>query len=186
VKHIHTPGSLFQDFCIIALSIFIALILTETTVLERILDSTRELGIVGSFIAGLFFTSVFTTAPAIVTLGKITLLQPILQTAFFGAVGAVVGDLIIFKFVKDHVSEHVMELVNQQGGGRRLRHLLKLKLFRWSAFFVGGLIIASPLPDELGIALTGFSKMRSYQFVLLSFTFNFLGIILIGLVAHTM
>ena len=51
---------------------------------------------------------------------------------------------------------------------------------------MGGLIIASPFPDELGIGLLGFSKMRTRWFVLLSFTFNFIGIFLIGLVAKTL
>ena len=61
--------------------------------------------------------------------------------------------------------------------------LFKLRSFRWLTFFAGGFIIASPLPDELGIALLGFSKLKTSLFVPLSFTFNFLGICLIGIAA---
>ena len=50
----------------------------------------------------------------------------------------------------------------------------------------GGLILASPLPDELGVAVLGFSKMRLKYFALLSFVFNFLGIAVIGLVARAL
>ena len=64
--------------------------------------------------------------------------------------------------------------------------LLKLKLFRRVSFFVGGLIIASPLPDELGISLFGFSKIKMSWFIPLSFIFNFIGIVLIGVVAQAL
>lgn len=177
---------LLQDAAIILLSIVIAVILVKTDVLIKILISTQELKFLGSFITGMFFTSVFTTAPAIVTLGEIARANSILPTAIFGAMGAVVGDLIIFRFVRDRFSEHLMEIIKHQGAGKRIKLLFKLKIFRWLTFLVGGLIIASPLPDELGIGLLGFSKMRTSWFIPLSFTFNFIGILLIGLVAKTL
>lgn len=177
---------LLQDIAIILLSVVIAVILERTDVLIKILTSTKELELLGSFIAGMFFTSGFTTAPAIVTLGEIARANSILPTAIFGAMGAVVGDLIIFRFIRDRFSEHLMEIIKHQGAGKRIKMLFKLKFFRWLTFLVGGLIIASPLPDELGIGLLGFSKMRTAWFIPLSFTFNFIGILLIGLIAKTL
>lgn len=177
---------LLQDMAIIVLSIIIAVILVKTKVLIKILTSTQELELLGSFIAGMFFTSVFTTAPAIVTLGEIARANSILPTAIFGAIGAVVGDLIIFRFVRDRFSEHLMEIIKHQGAGKRIKLLLKLKIFRWLTFLAGGLIIASPFPDELGISLLGFSKMRTSRFIPLSFAFNFSGILLIGWVAKAL
>ncbi len=175
-----------QDVGIIVLSICIAIILIESNVLSEILDSTKDLVFVGSFIAGLFFTSIFTTAPAMVTLGEIAQGHSIILNAVIGALGAVLGDLIIFRFVKDRFSEHLTDLLATQGGGRRLRALLKRRSFRWITFLLGGLIIASPLPDELGVSLLGFSKMRASGFVILSFLGNFLGILLIGLAARAL
>lgn len=176
---------ILQDVALIVLSILIALLLVRTEVLAGLLASVREASILGAFIAGLFFTSIFTTAPAIVALGEVSLLQGILNTALFGAMGAVVGDLIIFRFVRDRFSEHVAEIMAHQSIWRRFHLLFKRRFFRWITFFVGGFILASPLPDELGIAVLGFSKMRVRYFVLLSFVFNFLGIVLIGLVAQS-
>lgn len=171
---------------IIVLSIFIAVILVKTKFLIGILTSTKELKLLGSFIAGMFFTSVFTTAPAIATLGEIARTNSAVLVAIFGAMGAVIGDLIIFRFIRDKLSEHLLELAKHQGAGKKFKVLLKLKYFRWLTFLMGGLIIASPFPDELGIGLLGFSKMRTRWFILLSFTFNFIGIFLIGLVAKTL
>ncbi|MEK7178156.1 MAG: hypothetical protein AAB721_00655 [Patescibacteria group bacterium] len=158
----------------------------KTKFLIGILTSTKELKLLGSFIAGMFFTSVFTTAPAIATLGEIARTNSAVLVAIFGAMGAVIGDLIIFRFIRDKLSEHLLELAKHQGAGKKFKVLLKLKYFRWLTFLMGGLIIASPFPDELGIGLLGFSKMRTQWFILLSFAFNFIGILLIGLVAKTL
>lgn len=175
-----------HDILILAASITVAVLLVRTDTLVGIFDSVQYMQVLGSFIAGLFFTSVFTTAPAIVALGKLSLMSPPLSVALFGALGAVVGDLILFWFIRDRFSDHVMELLRHQHLGKRMHALLKLKLFRWVSFFVGGLIIASPLPDEIGIGLMGFSKLKMSWFLLLSFFSNFWGILFIGLFARAL
>ena len=50
---------------------------------------------------------------------------------------------------------------------------------------LGGIIIASPFPDELGISLLGFTKTKTNAFIPVSLVFNFIGILLIGIVART-
>ncbi|MDO8481578.1 MAG: hypothetical protein Q7S75_00670 [bacterium] len=177
---------LLRDIFIIAFSVFVAVILVKTGVLINILTDTHERELLGSFIAGMFFTSVFTTAPAIVALGEIAHANSIVLTAIFGAMGAVLGDLIIFRFIRDRFSEHVMEVVGHRRAGRKVSALLHLRFFKWFTFVVGGLIIASPFPDELGISLLGFSKMKMSWFIPISFTFNCIGILLIGAIAKTL
>lgn len=181
-----TNGFLLHDLLIIAVSIGIAVVLVRTETLAKILISAQGPEFLGSFIAGLFFTSIFTTAPAIVTLGEIARANTIVPVALFGALGALVGDLIIFRFIRDRFAEHVMALLRHRHIGKRVGALFRLKLFRRLSFFVGGLIIASPLPDELGIGLFGFSHMKMSWFIPLSFFFNFIGIVLIGLVARAL
>jgi hypothetical protein len=184
LKPTHSSDFILKDFSIIVLSILVAFILVDTHTLTNILTSTKELEILGSFVAGLFFTSIFTTAPAIVTLGDIAQSNSLVLTALFGACGAVLGDLVIFRFIRDRLSGHLLEILQHQKGGRRIKALLKLRYFRWLTFFAGGLIIASPFPDELGITLLGFAKAKTSWFVPISFIFNFIGISLIGLVAR--
>ncbi|MSU74230.1 hypothetical protein EXS57_00430 [Candidatus Kaiserbacteria bacterium] len=177
-------GFLLHDVLLIVISLCVAALLVRTGILEGILASVRGTEFLGSFIAGLFFTSVFTTAPAIVALGGLAQVHSIVSVALWGALGAVIGDLIIFRFIRDRFAVHILELLRHRHKGKRVGMLLKLKLFRWVSFFVGGLIIASPLPDELGISLFGFSKIKTSWFIPLSFVFNFAGIVLIGLVAQ--
>ncbi len=176
---------IIHDLCIIALSIGISVFLVKTDVLVRVLTSTKELELIGSFVSGIFFTSVFTTAPAIVTLGEIAQVNSVFLTALLGSLGAVFGDLIIFYFIRDRLSSHLMELISERGLPKRLKKLFKMRMFRWFTFLLGGIIIASPLPDELGIGLLGFSKMKLSWFVPISLVFNFIGILLIGLLARS-
>ncbi len=177
---------LYKDIAIVIVSILIAYLIIETRILGIILDSTLESKWIGSFVAGLFFTSVFTTAPAIVTLGEIARESSVFAVAFFGSIGALVGDIIIFQFIRDRFSEHLLLLVQHNSKWKRLKVLLKLRYFRWITFLIGGLLIASPFPDELGISFLGFSKMRMSYFVPISLIFNFLGILAIGIIAKAL
>ncbi len=176
--------SLVRDGALIVLSIIVAVLLVYSNTLDRLLASAQGLGYLGSFIAGMFFTTVFTTAPAIAALGEIATVNSPVTTALLGAAGAVVGDMLIFRFVRDRLSDHISLLVSHRTNKKRRRALFKHRMFRYLTFFIGGLIIASPLPDELGVALLGFSKLQPSWFVPLSFVFNFIGIIGIGYVAR--
>jgi len=42
--------------------------------------------------------------------------------------------------------------------------------------------VISPLPDELGLAMMGLSKMKTSLFIPISFILNSLGILAIGLI----
>ncbi len=175
---------LLKDFGVIALSLLVAIALVSTGIVEQLLTATPKLRLIGSFFAGMFFTSVFTTAPAIVALGEIAQSGSPWITAAVGALGSVVGDMLIFLLVRDRLSEHLMEHLKASEGWVRFMVLIRSRAFRWASFFIGGLIIASPFPDELGISLMGFSKMKTAWFVPLSYAFNFIGILLIGLAAR--
>lgn len=178
-------GYLVEDIVIVILSIVVAIVLVQTQILATLLSSAQEYKLFGSFFAGMFFTSIFTTAPSIVALGEIAQMQSVVHVAFFGALGALVGDLIIFKFIKDRLSEHLMEIMKHQVAGTKFKFRHHLTFYRYLTFLVGGIIIASPLPDEIGIGLLGLSKMNMKLFVTVAFLGNFIGILLIGLVANS-
>ena len=179
-------NNLSIDIGIIVLSVIVAIIFIKTGVIEEILKQTRDLWFLDSFIAGMFFTSVFTIAPAIVALGEIAQSsQSVLPVALFGGLGALCGDLIIFRFMRDRFGEDIMRLMRNSGNGR-LRSIVRLKSFRWLTFFLGALVIASPLPDELGLAMMGFSKTKTSLFIPVSFVFNSLGILVISLIAKNL
>src|SRR3989344_6493682 len=130
-------NNLTKDIGIIVLSVVVAIILIKTGAIEEILKQTQDLWFLDSFIAGMFFTSVFTTVPAIVALGEIAQSsQSVFLVAFFGGLGAMCGDLIIFRFMRDRLAGDIMRIINVSGNGR-LRSIFRLKLFRWLTFFLG-------------------------------------------------
>ena len=177
--------NLMRDLGLIAMSVVIAVILAKSGILEGILASAQEWKFVGSIIAGLFFVSVFTAAPSAVVLIEIALSNSALETAFFGGIGALAGDLIIFRFVKDHLADELKWLASKS----RLKGLIgifKLQFFRWLLPLAGAIVVASPFPDEIGLAMMGLSKMRTGLFIPLSFALNFLGILAMGLIARAL
>lgn len=177
---------LISDLVIIGISILFAIYLGKSGLIEKFLSSTKELEVVGSFVAGLFFTSIFTTAPAIVALGELGANNSVLLVAIFGALGAMIGDFIIFKFIRDRFSDHIIELLGLNSRKHRFKMLFKSGLMRKASFIVGGIIIASPLPDELGVSLIGFSKADTKLFAAISLSFNFIGIVIVGLIAKSL
>lgn len=170
-----------SDIGIIISSLVIAYLLIKTNLMYDVVRLTNGFWYLDSIVAGAFFTSMFTAAPASVALATIAQHSPsIFSVAFFGAVGAVCADLLIFRFIKNNLGNDIFYLIGKEKG-TKFKHLFKLKLFRWITFFLGGLVIASPLPDELGLAMLGLSKARTSSLALMSFVFNFLGILAIGI-----
>lgn len=168
-----------RDLLFIFCSIFLAIVLAKLDFVEGVLAFSENIRIAGTFIAGLFFTSLFTTAPATVVLGEISRQEPIFRVAFLGALGALGGDGLIFYFFRNHVAND-LEMLIKRTKRNPWRSALKNKTVGWASTLVGALIIASPLPDELGIAMMGLSRINFKVFIPVSFSFNFLGIVFIG------
>src|SRR3989344_3397165 len=175
-------NNIMRDLGVVALSIVVAIILAKTGTLAGILTSTQEWTILGSLIAGIFFVSIFTVAPAGVVLFELAAANSIWEVALFGGIGALIGDFLIFRFIKNSISEDIHWLMRKTKQ-ERLVSIFKPKLFKWLIPFIGALIIASPLPDEAGLAMMGLSKMKPSVFIPISFALNFLGILAIGLFA---
>ncbi|MBI4085598.1 MAG: hypothetical protein HY432_03810 [Candidatus Liptonbacteria bacterium] len=175
-------GNLIRDLGIIVFSIFVAVVLVKTGAVEYLLANAEGSKFLGSFLAGLFFVSIFTVVPAAVVLIEIAKINPVWEVALIGGAGALAGDFIIFQFVRDNLVADIRWLV-QKTKQERLVSIFHLKLFRWLVPFVGALVIASPLPDEIGLAMMGLSKMKTAAFIPVSFLLNFLGILIIGLMA---
>ena len=179
-------NNLAKDFWIIITSIIVAFFLVKSGLLREILYLTKDFWFLSTFIAGMLFTSVFTTAPAIVALGEIAQSsQSVIPVALLGGLGALCGDLIIFRFMRDRLVEDIVRLIGKAKNGR-IRHIFQLKFFRWLTFFLGALVIASPFPDELGLMMMGMSKAKTSLFIPTSFIFNSLGILVISIIAKSL
>jgi len=143
------------------------------------------LGYLGIFVAGMCFSFGFSTPFAI---GFFVISQPdnILLAALIGGAGALVSDLFIFKLIRFSFMDEFKRLektdairtINKPLNSRWI-HRIKIYLL----YIFAGIVIASPLPDELGVSmLAGLSKIKTHVLAIISFIMNSFGIFLMLLI----
>lgn len=181
----HSYKKLARDLFFVIASIVVAIILVQVGVFQSIVLTSKTSHYIASFVAGLFFTSAFTIAPASVVLAHISETASPIMVAFFGAIGAMIGDYIIFSFVRDALAEDIQLLIRGPVY-KKIVWIFKFRIFRRFVPLLGALIIASPLPDELGLAMMGLSHMSTRAMLPLTFVMNFFGVLLVAWFAGTL
>lgn len=168
----------YKGLTLIFISILLTIFLSKNDFLNQHIFNISQIPIIGSFIAGILYVSA-STAPfgVFLLLGLSKTLSPI-EIAITAGLGGVVADFVLFRFFKGDLIGELTPIYNKLGG-RHLTRLMYHKYFRWSLPIVGAIIIASPFPDELGISLMGLSKIKTYQFVLLSLFLDIGGVFLL-------
>ncbi|MBI5044550.1 MAG: hypothetical protein HZC02_01360 [Candidatus Levybacteria bacterium] len=169
----------YKNITLFLISIIIAFIISRFEPFHNFLLSVGDLGYIGAFLAGILFVSTFTVATgAIILLVLAERLSPI-EIGIIAGLGAVVGDFTIFRLVKDNLANELKDIYDHIDGNHHFRRVLHTKYFSWTLPVIGAVIIASPLPDEVGVSLMGISKMKTYQFLIVSFILNAIGIFLV-------
>jgi hypothetical protein len=169
----------------VAISCLIAVFLASNEAFKSWLLHLGSLEYIGALIAGSLFVSSFTTAISIVVIGIMAENINPMALALIGGVGAVMGDYLVFKLVKSHLSEELAILFGKSGT-LYVKHVLSSHYIAWLLPIIGAFIIASPLPDELGVSLLGLSKMSEAKFILISYISNAVGILMIASVAKVL
>lgn len=174
----------YKNTFLLIVSLLVIFYLAGTDFGQGLVNSVSRFGYLGSFLAGIFFVSTFTVAPAGVVLFKLAQIYNPIVIALTAGLGAVIGDYIIFRFLKDNVFEEIKPIFMKLGGSN-LSRLISTPYFAWLAPVVGAFIIASPFPDEIGVGLMGISKLKNWQFLTISFLLNSVGILLIITIAKS-
>lgn len=167
-----------QRWILIILSITLAFYLYFSGTLDRFILSLKQFQIIGVLISGALFGYAFTAAPATASLISFTDTINPLIVSFIGATGTMIGDLVIFHFFKKGLPREVKTIIKKS----KLEKIRKSK-WKWIIPGVAGFIIASPLPDEIGIALLGVTNFDNNSFMLLAFVLNFIGLLVITTLA---
>jgi hypothetical protein len=174
---------LIRDCLFLTLSIFAAMWLSKIGAIEEFIDFTSPAPLAASFLAGMFFTSVFTIGPAAVAIVGLSQSVPALDLAFFGAIGATFVDLSMFAFLRDRVSKDARSFF-KSSFRKRFVSFFHFGLIKWVVIGSGALVIASPFPDEAGLAILSLVKIKPYQLVLITASMNFLGILFLAKAAQ--
>lgn len=172
----------YKNLTILVFGLAVALFLSKNENFHSFLLNLGDLGYLGALVAGMLFVSIFTVATsAIILLVLAEKLSPIMIGLIAG-LGAVLGDYLIFRFIKDRLAREIEPIYNSLGGSylnRTIKAVFKTKYFSLFIPVIGALIIASPFPDEIGIGLMGFSKLKTYQFLIVAFILNAIGIFIV-------
>lgn len=167
------------------ISILIAIILGQNEAFKNWLLNLGSLEYIGALFAGTLFVSSFTVPISIVVIGIMTEnIQP-MALGLIGGVGAVMGDYIVFKLVRSNIQKELALLFGKEATSH-VKILIHSKYIAWTLPIIGVFIIASPLPDELGVSLLGISKMSDARFILISYLSNAVGILMIASVAKVL
>lgn len=168
----------YHNITVLVASVIFAFALVKTPMFRTFFHQIGNMGYLGVLLVGIFFPSSFTVVPA--TAGLIVLGQELsyFWVAVAAGIGATVGDFFIFRFVRDGLAEDLEHLFSGIGDGR-LVHILKSKYFGALTPVLGAIIVASPLPDELGIGFLGLSNISTGKFILMSFVLNTAGLVVL-------
>ena len=173
----------FANTAFLIASIILLVLFAGTPFVEHLVATVGTLGYLGAFLTGVFFVSTFTIAPAVVVLfGFAHTLAPV-PLAVVAGLGAMAGDYVMLRFVRDRLRAEWAPVFAELSD-TTLGRTFASPYFAWLMPLLGAIIIASPLPDELGIGLLGFSRVRTSRVLLLTFVLNVLGILAVVLAAR--
>jgi uncharacterized membrane protein YdjX (TVP38/TMEM64 family) len=144
-----------------------------------------SLGFLGTFLTGILFTYGFTAAPATAIFLILAKEQNIMLTGLVGGLGALLGDLLIFNFIRHSFKDEVKKLYREKIIVYT-NHKTPSFLKRYLLSVVAGFIIASPLPDEIAVTMLAASKSVSTKaFLIISYVLNTLGILVVLMIGSS-
>ncbi len=174
----------YPKFILLTLTFIFAYVLFRGRTFLSFHDFLLSLGYFGTFLTGVLFSYGFTAAPATAILLILAKEQNILLAGFIAGFGALISDLLIFTFVRVSFADEIEKLSKE----KVLNHIHNRIPSVFKKYFiatVAGFIIASPLPDEIGVSLLAISTNISVRmFFAISYTLNTLGIFVILIIGN--
>ena len=176
----------YPKFVLLSLTIFIAIIIfSYTHIFLPLFNFLLSLGYFGIFLTGIFYSYSFTAIPATAVLLVLAEKENIILTAFVAGFGAVIGDLLIFKFIR-HSFDDELKLFAKEKVIIYIKGKAHRVLKKYFMILTGFIIIASPLPDEIGVFLIAeFTSITTKLFSLIAFILDTCGILVILIIGQS-
>jgi uncharacterized membrane protein YdjX (TVP38/TMEM64 family) len=169
----------YKNTVLLAASAILLLIFADHVIVRGIVESVSGFGYPGIFLTGFFIVSTFTIVPATLLLAEVAQTYGYWETVALATAGAILGDFVIFRFIRDTISEELRPIFAAISKEKQFRKIFRSPFFGWAAPVIGAAIVASPLPDELGLGLLGASRMSNKRFIMLVSVIDFIGIALL-------
>ncbi len=169
----------YPKFSILVLTFMITYILFSRNKFLVFSDILVSWGYLGVFLNGILFTYSFTAAPSTGVFLLLAKTQNPYMASLLGGFGALIGDLLIFRLIRVSFADEIKKLQNERIFSG-INHHTPQAIKAYALPVVAALIIASPLPDEIGVSMLAASPIVSTRlFSLISFVLNTFGILLI-------
>jgi len=172
----------YPKLSLLILLMIFAYWLFSTPFASKLIEYTERLGYAGIFISGAL-TPLGFTAP--LGFGMLYNLIPknIILAAIIGGLGALTADLIIFHSIKLSFTDELKKL-EKTPAIKEIEKIVKknkhVKVFHYLLYLFAGIVILSPLPDEIGVSmLAGLTTIKPLKFAIISFFLHTLTIFLI-------
>jgi len=174
----------YPKFLLLLLTFVVAYILLSGRNFLPVRNILSSFSYLGTFLAGMLFVYGFTAAPATAILLILAKGQNILLAGFIAGFGALIGDLLIFKFIRYSFADEIKKLTKEKVFVRVNNKIPKI-LKKYFVPVLACFIISSPLPDEIGVSLLAASTTISTRvFSVLSYILNTAGIFVILIIGN--
>jgi len=167
---------MYPKFLLLFITFIVAYLIFAGRTYQPLNDFIFSIGYFGMFIAGVMFAYGFTAAPATAMMLIMAKELNIVAAGLVGGFGALVGDLIIFSFIRLSFADEI-ERLSHEKIFKKFNGNIPISIKKYLIPVFAGFIIASPLPDEVGITLLAAYRHVSIQFfTLISYVLNTIGI----------
>jgi len=176
----------YPKILLLLVIVILAIILAENQDFNNFAAGLGELSYMGSLIGGILFSFGF-TSPFAAAFFIDVIVPNIFVAALIGGIGAMLGDLLIFKIIRFSFKDEFAKIRHEKllkEIKSRAQHTIGKRIMRYISFAFAGFVIACPvLPDEAGVTLiAGLSHINEKQLALISYACNTLGILVMLLI----
>ncbi|MDD4353679.1 MAG: hypothetical protein PHN56_04435 [Candidatus Nanoarchaeia archaeon] len=141
-----------------------------------------NLGVFGYFLSGFFYVYSFTSGSAAAILFNLSLPENFYELWAFSSLGAAMADLILLLFVQSFFENEII-MLSKSKSIKKLDAFFKKFFKSFKRLFyliISSILIASPLPTEIGVFIVSSTRALSLKFLLLIITLlHALGILFI-------
>lgn len=169
--HRHKRRNLF----LLILGVLLAVFLARSPLLTMFLDHFSTYPLLIAFIGGMLFASTFTVATGGIVLIKLSGLYSPIFLILFAGLGAAFCDYLIFSLIKNKAPTHIAPVYKNLINKSHLHKILHTHYFAWTLPVLGAIVMASPIPDEVGVSLMGLSKLSGIKFLLIALSSHLIG-----------
>ena len=185
-KSVHKVKKLFyfryHKLLLLVLAIILAYYLFNLPVISDFFASIQRLDYIGMFMAGMLLSFGF-SAPF--SIGFFITSHPgnILLATLMGGIGAMVGDILIFRTIRLSFMDEFKELNHAKiikTIEKAIEHNKNILIRHYLLYIFAGILIVTPLPDEIGISmLAGLTTVNQKKLAVISFILHSIAVFLI-------